>query len=159
MAKDHIRDYATAAFRFWAQEGGTVNVSGLEQFKRKIISEVEARSAGCIGEVRTYDIATPVEDWLLAQEKAYRKYGAEIADLQAVDEVLRISQYMHNGKMMRQAIEIVYFSDASHALAKGDIEARVHKAELMIPASYRTVYRLLNRARELFAENRGLRAS
>ena len=157
--KDHIRDYATAAFRFWAREGGTVNISGLDQFKRKIICEVEARSAESIGDVRTYNIATPVEDWLLAQEKAYKQYSAEIADLQAVEEVLRISQYIHNGKMLRQALEIVYFADAGQPMAKGDIEARVHRAELMIPASYRTVYRLLGKARTLFAENRGLRAS
>ena len=159
MLKDHIRDYATAAFRFWAREGGTVSVSGLDQFKRKIICEVEARQAEYIGGVRTYDIATPVEDWLLAQEKAYKRYSAEIADLQAVDEVLRVSQYIHNGKMMRQALEIVYFADAGRPMTKGDVEARVHRAELTIPASYRTVYRLLNKARALFAENRGLRVS
>ena len=157
--KDHIRDYATAAFRFWAQEGGTANVSGLDRFKRRIICEVEANTAKCLDTIRSFEMASPVEDWLIAQEKAYKQYSAEIADLQAVEEVLRISQYHHDGKMMWQALEIVYFADAMAPMKKGDVEMRVHRAELMIPASRRTIYRLLRKAREIFAEDRGLRKS
>lgn len=153
MVKDHTRDYATAAFRFWAQVGG------IDSFRLRILEDVEARNAARIGKEGICDISSPVEAWMIKQDEAYKRYAAEVADLEAVAEVLRISEYMHNGKMMRQALEFVYFTDAKKPLEKGAIEMRVHRAELMMPASYRTVYRLLRKAREIFAENRGLRTS
>jgi hypothetical protein len=57
----------------------------------------------------------------------------------------------------RRAVEIVYFADPQRPLEKGDIEARVHKAEIEIPASRQSVYTWLRRARKLFAIERGLR--
>jgi hypothetical protein len=57
----------------------------------------------------------------------------------------------------RLAVEIVYFTDARRPLEKGEIEARVHQAELEIPASRSCVYRWLRTARRVFAEERGLR--
>lgn len=152
MTKDHTRDYATAAFRYWAQVGG------LDGFKQKLQDEVESRAATRFELIKSYDVANPTENWLIAQEETYRKYRAEVADLKAVEEVLRITHCVLWGAGVRKAIEYVYFSEPDEPLEKGDIETRVHKAELMIPASYRSVYRMLRKAREMFVEIRELRA-
>lgn len=56
-------------------------------------------------------------------------------------------------------MEIVYFADPKKELEKKDISDRVHKAELGIPTSERSIYSWLKMARGIFARERGLRVA
>jgi len=54
-------------------------------------------------------------------------------------------------------VEMVYQKDCWQELEWGDIETRVHYAEIHIPASIRQIYRWLNQVCQEFAKERGLR--
>lgn len=142
MKKDHLRDYCTEAFRFYAKSGGR------DSFLKSIYDDmVRSRGNG---------VCKPTEAALIRQEQIIAEHAAELADIEAVSKVL-VSLDMCNHRDMIKAIEIVYFADCWRDLKKGDISARVHRAEIMIPASEKTIYRWLRAAREMFAKERGLR--
>jgi len=71
---------------------------------------------------------------------------------QALDELERTY-----GRSSLEAVKMVYFKDCHMDLRKGDIDSRVHYACIHIPASEKTIYRWLAKARSLFSEKRGLR--
>ena len=143
MAKDHVRDYATEAFRFYAKSGG------LKNYIRDLTADLQKqKGSGTI---------SPTEGAIVAKERMMEEKAAELADLEAVERTMHILTGITAGKEIRQAIEYVYFYDCWKDLQRGDIEARVHYAELHIPASRRQIYRWLKRARMIFAEERGLR--
>ena len=75
-----------------------------------------------------------------------------VAAEKALDELERKC-----GRHAIQAVKIVYFTDCDKALRKGDIDMRVHKASINIPASESTIYRWLQQARYIFAKHRKLR--
>lgn len=147
--KNHIRDYATAAFRFYAEK----NMSA-DEYKKKIYDEAledykkRQKSAG---------ISCPTEAAIIRAERAVNEKLAEIKDMEAVELTVAELRVKPQGRAIVQAIEIIYFKDADKELKKGDIHSRVHTAEIYIPASQNTVYRWLREARRLFAEKRGLR--
>lgn len=142
MKKDHLRDYCTEAFRFYAKSGGR------DSFLKSIYDDmVRSRGNG---------VCKPTEAALIRQEQIIAEHAAELADIEAVSKVLA-SLDMCNHRDMIKAIEIVYFADCWRDLEKGDISARVHRAEIIIPASEKTIYRWLRVAREMFAKERGLR--
>lgn len=143
MAKDHIRDYATSAFRFYAKYGSSNNYI-------KTITEDMQKQKG-------NGICNPTESALIHKEIILKEKAAELADLDAVEKVLWLIDKSYNGAHIRKAIEYVYFSNCWRDLKKGDIENGVHLAELNIPASRCQVYRWLAKARLIFAEERGLR--
>lgn len=143
IKKDHIRDYATEAFRFYARTGGA----------RKYIDNLIAQAKREKGS----GIANPTEATLMIKERILAERAAEFADLEAVEKTLHIISALDAGKDMRNAIEIVYFERCWDDLRRGDIQSRVHKAELTIPASERQIYRWLKTARLIFARERGLR--
>lgn len=148
--KDHIRDYATDAFRFYAENGKSA-----EKFKQKIyieaLDEIKKR------ETQVKDgISKPTEQALLAAEKAVNERISEILDMEAVDKVLAELEARHKNHIIK-AIEIVYFKDANKQFTTGDIQDRVQVAAIEIPAGERSIYRWLKQARELFAYKRGLR--
>lgn len=138
--KNHIRDYATAAFRFYAKEGGA------EKYKKKIFDEAMLTQNGGRGS----GISNPTEAMITRAEAAVEDKIAEWKDLEAVEDTLTELRIDFNFEAIK-AIEQVYFADDE------DIQGRVHAASLEIPASEGMVYYWLRKAREIFAENRGLR--
>jgi len=146
MKKDNIRDYATAAYRFYKKIGEST-----ELFKAQIREEyLKSYEGGGSG------ISKPTEAALMRAEKAIDSRVAEVKDVEAVEKV--IAQLKAGGRSdIVKCIEIVYFQDADKELMKSDIQRRVDKAVLEIPCSERQVYKLLGQARQLFAMERGLR--
>lgn len=146
MKKDNIRDYATAAFRFYDREGRPT----YDEIHDKIFNEA-LESAQREYSV-TGGISKPTEAAVLRAERELQNREAEILDILAVERTLeRLS------REERMAVEMVYFEDSSKELEKGDITARVHWASLCIPTSEETVWRMLRKARRIFAEERNLR--
>jgi CRISPR/Cas system CMR-associated protein Cmr5 small subunit len=146
--KNHVRDYATEAFRFYARNGKSA-----DRYKQKIYDEALEEQKKVEG---SSGISDPTPAAIMRAESAVNAKIAEIEDMEAVELTIRELEVARNCKMKR-TIEIVYFSDADKKLEKGDIHNRVCKAELDIPASEKTIYRWLSKARKIFAENRGLR--
>lgn len=160
--KNHIRDYATAAFRFYASNGKSA-----EKYKDKIYQEaleIQSKIERCSG------VSKPTEAAIMRAESAVNEKLAEIKDMEAVEKTLSElnanNSFCENSfrlpKIQRrhviQAIEIVYFTEADKELQKGDIHNRVLKAAVELPASESTIYKWLGKARKLFAQNRGLRS-
>lgn len=142
MKKDYLRDYCTEAFRFYAKTGGR------SAFLRSIEDDIiKPKGSGT---------CKPTEAALVNKERIILEHAAELEDIEAVSKVL-VYLDMCGHRDMITAIEIVYFADCWKDLERGDISTRVHEAEIMIPASEKTVYRWLRSIREMFAKERGLR--
>ncbi len=138
MKRDHIRDYATEAFRFYARVG---KLSGDEYLK------MVRGSFGCVQE----------ED---ERKRCALDASADIMgacqDLDAAKRTLddlELSGKMHAA----QAVRAVYFVRPSGDISGREIAGRVRDFSLSCPASERTVYRWLSLARKVFARERGLR--
>lgn len=148
--KDHIREYATEAFRFYASVRMTA-----DQYKKMIYDETlenyKKKETN-----NSFSISKPVEAAIMAAEKEVDKRISEIRDLEAVEMTLSELTAMYRYDII-QAVKIVYFKEPEEGIKKGEIQNRVHTAELSIPASERSIYRWLGKARKLFAEKRGLR--
>lgn len=145
--KDYLRDYVTAAFRFYAK-----NDKSAEKYKKKVY--IKALEEGMIREGIKSGISKPTESAVIAAERAVSLMVAEIKDMEAVEKV--IAELDVKGRCdIVQAIEYVYFSDPEEDIE--NIKAKVHIAEIYIPASERSIYYWLRQARELFAVERGLR--
>lgn len=147
--KDYIRDYATAAFRFYASKKMTS-----DEYKQKIYDEALENYTK---KMKGSGISCPTESAVIAAENEVIQKLAEIKDMEAVEMTLAEIQCGCERSAIKQAIEIVYFTDANKELKKGDISDRVHKAELEIPASQATIYRWLKNTRKMFAMHRQLR--
>lgn len=149
--KNHIRDYATEAFRFYAK----INMTA-DKYKQKIYDEALFNYTK---KMKGSGISYPTESAIIAAENEVNEKLAEIKDMEAVEMTLAEIRASgpYSSKAIVQAIEIVYFAEANKELERGDISSRIHKAEIEIPASQPTIYRWLCRARTIFAEQRGLR--
>src|SRR5690606_1489765 len=75
MKKDHIRDYATEAFRFYAKAGG------YEQYVRNLVEDMQKNKGS--------GVCNPTESALITKERIIEKHAAELADIEAVEKVLR----------------------------------------------------------------------
>ena len=148
MKKDNIRDYATEAFRFYAACGKKTSEEIIEKVKAEIYTK--SRKEYLRSGQGSADDATAHA--VMAAEDAVKEMSAEINDIVAVEKTMR-----RLGVHQRKAVEIVYFTDADKPLEKNDISDRVHQAEIEIPASERSIYEWLAKARRIFAEERGLR--
>jgi len=145
MRKDHVRDYATEAFRYYAKIGKTA-----EQLKDDIgMAILEEKSNRVIS---TNGLSSPTEYAILKKEQIINSLQAEISDIDAVDKTLH-----RLDRESKRAVQIVYFTDADKDLKRNDISNRVHIASLSIPCGESTVYRMLRKARGVLAEERGLR--
>ena len=133
------REYATQAFRFLAQEGSA------DKYINKLVDDYK-RQAKADG------VSNPTEAALMHKERILREHAAELADLDAAEKALIIC-----GRDPRKAVEMVYQKDCWQELEWGDIETRVHYAEIHIPASIRQIYYWLNKSCQEFAKERGLR--
>jgi hypothetical protein len=144
--KDYLRDYATAAFRFYALNGKSA-----EEYKKKIYAnalENITRREGKVG------ISNPTEAAIMAAERAVNEKIAEVRDMEAVELTLADLKVRHRHDII-QAIDYVYFKNAQDQLE--DIKVNVLTAQINIPASERSIYYWLRQARQLFAIERGLR--
>ena len=146
--KDHVRDYATAAFKFYAKEGSVKKYIEKMAEQMKQTDEQMGIQQG---------VCKPTEAALLRKERVMQERISEIADLEAVERTLHILGSLGSGREIRKAIEYVYFEDSWKDLEKGDIHNRVHHAEIFISASERQIYYWLKKARTTLAEERGLR--
>lgn len=148
--KDYLRDYATAAFRFYAKNGMSAD-KYKEMIRQEALEEIKRREATVKD-----GISKPIESALIAAENAVNEKIAEIKDMEAVEKVL--AEYKASWKShIVKVIELVYFKDPEQELSIGDIQNRVTAATIQICASERSIYYWLREARELFALNRGLR--
>ena len=146
MTKDHLRDYATAAFRYYARCGfptyeelrDIIYNAALEESRREL--------------VRVQGIGDPTQWAVINAEKAVDARAGELLDILAVETAMKTMP-----PDWRKAVEHVYFPDPRRDLEKGDIEMRVCKAGIEIPASRNTIYRWLRKARETFSRERALR--
>lgn len=82
-----------------------------------------------------------------------------ILDIIAVEKTLRELKKTKEGEEMLQVLKTVYFTMPEREFKKGEISDRVILAGDNIHAGEATIYRILNRAINLFAQNRGLRIS
>ena len=144
--KDHLRDYATEAFRYYARCGRPT----YEEMKRAIYNMVYESSRRDLTRVK--GVSNPTQQAVIKAEAAVDAKMGELLDILAVESALRLMR-----PEWKRAVEIAYFAEAQYELERGEIKNRVTKAEIEIPASCRQVYRWLKKARELFAVERGLR--
>ena len=141
MKKDHIRDYATEAFRFYARMGCPTYKQAEEAIRQEAYDKYELSEPQYI--IKRADVA-------VAQK------APELADIAAVEETLRLLEYGGEGHIAKVVRE-VYFHMPGQPLERGDIEARVNRLSLHMPAGERSIYRWLKKARQLFAAVRRLR--
>ena len=147
--KDYLRDYATEAFRFYARCGKPT----YEEMRKSIYNAALQSSRRELQGIRT-GFGDPTGQAVINANAAVDEMEGQLLDILAVENALqqlRLEIY--------KAVDIVYFTDAKFDLERGDIEDRVHVAELEIPASRAQIYRWLKRARVVFARERGLRLS
>jgi hypothetical protein len=149
LKKSHIRDYATAAFQFYAVNGSS------EKYKQKIWNEALWNKQQ--RELRGEGFGAPTESAVIHAEAALNEKMGEIADLEAVEKTIYDIEHMTGGRDIIKALKIVYMDQPQRDIERGEIRDRVHRAELSIPASERSVYGWLQKARKIFAEERGLR--
>lgn len=147
MKKDHIRDYATEAFKYYAEIGQPT----YEKLKEKYYQEA-LTDYGRIGDIKGNCVSKPTEAALMYAENVLHQKESELLDILAVERTI-----MQLDRFEKQAVEIIYFEEPKKEFEKGDISNRVQKASLLLPAGERTIYRYLQKARSIFAYERKLR--
>jgi len=147
LKKDHIRDYATEAFRYYSFMGKPHKEDLEKKYYQEALEEYERRQ-----QMGGTGISKPTEQAIMYAEGILRQKQAELWDILAVEKTMA---QLHAWE--REAVERVYFPHAQRDIKKGEISERVQSASIKIPAGVATVYRYLKKAREIFAYERGLR--
>lgn len=147
--KDHIRDYATEAYRYYARMGCPT----YEELRRAIYNKALQSAKKEL--LKTPGVSDPTAEAIIRAEKEVDLFASQLDDILAVEKAIRLMLPKHPEWL--RAVEIVYFTKADAQLEPGDIIGRVNMAAIEIPAGERTVYRWLKQARTLFARERGLR--
>lgn len=150
IKNDHIREYATEAFRYYAAQGKPT----YEQLKRQIYDEILEKEKREL--VRAKGITDPTANAHINAEKEVERRTPELLDILAVESTIELLRRYEKYEIVK-CIENVYFPEPKRPLKSNEISARVNSAALSIPCSDRQVYRLLKQARMLFAAERGLR--
>ena len=145
MKKTHYRDYATEAFRLYAQEGS------LKRYKEKIYRQAIAEAT----KGHKQKFGSPTEAQVIRAEQALEDVKATLLDLEAVEKTMLRLELSCYGTDKIKVLKIVYMNKGE--IQRGVIQERVHYAEIHIPASEAEIYRWLAEARRIFAEERGLR--
>jgi hypothetical protein len=149
--KDHIRDYATDAFRYYARLGRPT----YEELRLAIYNAALESSRREIEHVQE-PLPDPTAAAVANAQRALDEREGELRDIDAVCRTIEIMQ--HEGRQdCLLALEYVYFAAPDQPLERGDITDRVHSASINIPVSERSVFYWLSKARMLFAIERGLR--
>lgn len=148
MLKTHYRDYATEAYRLHARLGSAA------AYKRRVLAEALARRAEAGGSAGP---GSPTEAAVVRAEAALAETEGTIRDLEAVERAMERIGRMRGGTCILRAVREVYEIDADRPIERGEIARRVDKLSLEMPAGPRSIYRWLGTARQVFAEERGLR--
>lgn len=146
MKKDHIRDYAIEAFRYYSYLGKPHKEDLENKYYQEALEQYQRSLEKGTG------ISKPTEQAVMHAESCVRQKQGELWDILAVEKTLAQLRGFE-----RLAIEMVYFPHAQRVIKKGEIQERVNKASINIPAGTATVYRYLKKARNIFAYERGLR--
>ena len=146
MLKTHYRDYATEAYRLHARLGSAA------AYKRRIYVEAQQRQAqGGSG------VGSPTEAAVLRGEAAVAQKESVWRDLEAVERAIERIASRRNGDCILRAVREVYQVHSETPLERGEIADRVIQLSMEMPASPRSIYGWLSLARDVFAEERGLR--
>ena len=151
MLKTHYRDYATEAYRLHARLGSAA------AYKRRVLAEALARRAEAGGRVGSAGPGSPTEAAVVRAEAALAETEGTIRDLEAVERAIERIGRMRGGTCILRAVREVYEAEADRPIERGEIARRVDKLSLEMPAGPRSIYRWLGTARQVFAEERGLR--
>lgn len=151
MLKTHYRDYATEAYRLHARLGSAA------AYKRRVLAEALARRAESGGSVGSAGPGSPTEAAVVRAEAALAETEGTIRDLEAVERATERIERMRGGTYILRAVREVYEAEADRPIERGEIARRVDKLSLEMPAGPRSIYRWLGTARQVFAEERGLR--
>jgi len=141
MKKDHVRDYATAAFVYWARHGCPNYEEAAERIREKAI-----RRAQGIDPAKALVYADAEVD----------KASAGLCDIMACSETFRILEESGKG-LVCDAVRAVYMAEPWKNPERHEISGRVLKFALRVPLSERQVWYYLDEARKTFAIMRGLR--
>ncbi len=148
MLKTHYRDYATEAYRLHARLGSAA------AYKRRVLAEALARRAEAGGSAGP---GSPTEAAVVRAEAALAETEGTIRDLEAVERAMERIGRMRGGTCILRAVREVYEAEADRPIERGEIARRVDRLSLEMPAGPRSIYRWLGTARQVFAEERGLR--
>ena len=148
MLKTHYRDYATEAYRLHARLGSAA------AYKRRVLAEALARRAEAGGSAGP---GSPTEAAVVRAEAALAETEGTIRDLEAVERAMERIGRMRGGTCILRAVREVYEAEVDRPIERGEIARRVDKLSLEMPAGPRSIYRWLGTARQVFAEERGLR--
>lgn len=146
MKKDHIRDYATEAFRYYSFLGKPHKEDLENKYYQEALEQYQRTHEKGSG------ISKPTEQAIMYAENCVRQKQSELWDILAVEKTMA-----QLDEWERDAVELVYFPHAYRAIKRNEISERVQKASIQISADARTIYRYLAKARKLFAYERGLR--
>lgn len=146
MQKDHVRDYATEAFRYYASLGRPTYEELKRFYYKRAMDEYEK------GKERGSNVSRPTENQILYAENRLQEKMAELQDILAVERTLK---QLHEFEL--EAVEAVYFVNASKPIKRNEISERVLNCCNDLYCDVRTIYRYLNKARMIFAYERGLR--
>ena len=148
MKKEHYRDYAVEAFRFYAREGGS------EAYKTRLLSEIPQNHEHSI---RVGRISKPVETLAARWEKVLKENEGAIMDLKAVENTLKQLSKHKLGEDLLFALKETYFQFPGMPIGKGALISRVRYVATKRFVTERAVFTWLQTIREMFAVARGLR--
>lgn len=149
--KDHLRDYATHAFREYAAAGCPT----YDQLRDKLISEAMASSGERLN-VKSGMIYKPTEAQIEAAEKQLENAEGYLHDLKSVAETINEIKDYWNGEIILRCLKAVYFALPKRKLQKGEISERVRYVANEEHICERTVFYYLDIAREVFSRKRKL---
>ncbi len=148
MLKTHYRDYATEAYRLHARLGSAA------AYKRRVLAEALARRAESGGSAGP---GSPTEAAVVRAEAALAETEGTIRDLEAVERAMERIGRMRGGTCILRAVREVYEAAPEDELGRGEIQRRVERLSMELPAGRSSIFRWLAIARRVFAEERGLR--
>mgnify|MGYP003308744583 CR=1 FL=1 len=135
MKKDNIRDYAVDAFQYFA----TLKCAPTKEAVRFVLQKRHLEQC--------------------PNERDCRALEAEMQDMFAVVDTIRILSAMENGNEILQTLHNVYFANPGEKLKRGEVENRILYTTFKTHISTATAYRYLALCRRTFAEERGLRCA
>lgn len=148
MLKTHYRDYATEAYRLHARLGSAA------AYKRRVLAEALARRAEGGGSAGP---GSPTEAAVVRAEAALSEVEGTIRDLEAVERAMERIERLRGGTCILRAVREVYEAAPEGELGRGEIQSRVDRLSVELPAGRSSIFRWLAIARRVFAEERGLR--
>lgn len=151
MKKDHLRDYATHAFREYAAAGCPT----YDQLRDKLIAEAMASSGERLN-VKSGIIYKPTEAQIEAAQQRLDKAIGQLDDIVSVIRTMDQLRDLRDGDLIIRCLKIVYFAEPKRDLRRGEITDRVRYAAEVEHIDDSTVFRKLRTARKIFSTERKL---